>query len=68
MAYIVTGNGLGGVQLEYFEQALENARYLASKMKDNGVANVAITDELGNAVRITEDYRYTKAHWRSDFR
>ena len=68
MTFTVTGIGIGGVALRYSEETIERAKYLASKMSDNGVRSVMVLDEAGHVINLTDSYQTSKDHWRSSFR
>lgn len=56
MSYTVTGFGVGRVKLKYEKETLSEAGYLASKMADNGVADVHIADASGREVSLEEGW------------
>jgi tryptophanase len=68
VTYKVTGIGLNGVNLSYSEKSIDNAKYLAAKMKDNGVKRVIVMDETGKAINIVDSYSLSKNHWRASTR
>ena len=54
MKYTITGTGVGGKRLSCEKGTLGEAGYLASKMIDQGVADVQILDANGSDVTLEE--------------
>lgn len=44
MPYLVTGIGIDNAELRYEKEALEDVRYLGSKMRDNGCRSVKVIE------------------------